>query len=604
VQEPLHNPPDDSIDLYRTETMFQDLFKMEAKLATALAEISTSDDDTKDFQNLKDIRGHLRTRQDMTLTHNRLGDGTSVIVPVKDLDYKVPFWVMYNMLYELRLDFSGHGPSRVLAAGGRQFYSTRFYPFQRPFYTDIEAHVDNMLLEYNYDRAFKMHNSTPRKGSLRIIKAAAAFVSKAIPRSAAQRQKGVVAPPTRDHDGDIVLNHLSAILLAATNETPFTADNAICHSWVSSTAPSMLAHATVWQHACEGKPVLIGNTQVQNPSFVSIDSRGQLTEIPAATSSSSAGAGFTINNIPSHLAIRRLSQRPVNSATSPFRTILGLPGAPQLEHGVRDANPGNVVPPGFILSGDINVFGKLPGKLYTFQGTASDGGVHEIVTLANDTTLGALLSGLDEVDIAGIQLKTLQLEYTDGVTTPSHKIPGLWFEADVALGGILQPVSDILKSIFNQSDPELHAECFLGYDRDWTQLETPTGITMRGTYDGISVKLGDHLELTNCGVNISIVSEVDDDPTYREFHSLHYEFTGKGLFNVPGSVAPLAVNLTLTKEDQLITLLIDLDDSDWDDAFGIRGLTVRIFAINCTILHEHTQTNQRTAVGFPDSSSV
>lgn len=258
-----------------------------------------------------------------------------------------------------------------------------------------------------------------------------------------------------------------------------------------------------------------------------------------------------------------------------------------------DIDPATSVPPGFVLSGDLNAFGSLPGKIYTLQGAATNGGVHEIVTLANELTLGGLLPDIDEVDIAGIVIQNVQLEYTDDLTAPDGKAPSLYFEADMVLGGILQPVSDILGSIFNQNIAVLHVECFLGFDRDWTQLTPPVGIKMTGSFEGISVPFGDHLTSTSYGVNIRVRKEVQDSPVYKEVHVWSYDFFGRGLLSLPGSVAPLAVGVTLTKEDRLSSIFVDLDD-DMTDAFGIKGL-----ALSCVEVQAHfDESIPAKSVGF------
>jgi hypothetical protein len=545
---------------YRFETAFQSLFRLEAALRKSSGDglITTNYGSTE-------IKGLLHTSQDFRKTQNREADASIENVP-RDETVSVPLWFMYNMKYEMTLQFDG--ASRLL--GSRAPYATRFFPFQRPFYTDVEARTDEELLASHYRDAVEKASKKLSAGTRRMVQAASAFVSKPVAQVVAQDKRAESPGPGEDSNGEIVLNHLSAILLASISNPPFTADNAINGSFVSSAAPSKLAHAKVWQEACEGSPVVIATARIEDPSIVLMDSAGHISDIPLATVL--AGTALRLRDIPSKTKIRRLSHRPVDDRVNPFRNTSGLPGAPQLERNTLDKITGADVPPGFVLSGTISVFGVVPGKLYTFQGTASGGGVHEIVTLAEDTTLGALLTELGELDIGGIKLHNTQFEYTDEISAPANKLPGLWFEADVTLEGILQPVADLLKSIFNQPDPELHVECFLGFDRDWAQLIMPTGVTMAGTFEGISAKFGDQLTLKSCGVNICVISQVDDVPTYREFHSLHYYFTGTGLLGLPGSVAPLAVNLNLTVEQQLVTLLMDLDD--WDDAFGVRGLTV------------------------------
>ena len=474
-------------DIIRREKAYQSLFANEASIQRKIAQIRNSN------QSTNNVKGIIHTAQStQTLKWNQTS-GKRVDAKATETPEPVPDWVMYNMEYRLTLD--NQFESRLLEERGP--FKTRFYPFQRPFYTQLEFNLDNNLISNAY--------------ASRLASAQGAT------------------------------HHASA------------------------------SRIELWERATQGKPVEIAGAVLGSLSIVSVNEHGNLIEAPISALSLTAAKDVTVTAIGPNVTIRRLAQRALANSTTHPRISPNGQETQDFKEAIATIDPTTTIPPGFVLSGDLNAFGSLPAKLYTFQGIT--GGVHEIVVLDSNLTLGGLLPDLTEIDIAGIVMNNVQLEYTDDLSAPDNKAPGLRFEADMVLGGILQPVSDMLNSIFNLTEPVVHMECFLGFERDWTALTPPRGITMTGSFDGISVPFGDHLIFTSCGVNIRVSTEIQEDNNDNDVHVLSYDFFGTGLLSLPGTIAPLTVGMTLSLDDDLVSLDLQMDD-DWVNAFGFQGLAV------------------------------
>ena len=368
-------------------------------------------------------------------------------------------------------------------------------------------------------------------------------------------------------------NALTSVLLSIGNDTPATASNTAAAGFVSSTAPQNLPQSQVWSQALEGGNVNVLGTELHQPSLVSVDTDGRFVSVAPAQLTSSADGDVQVNEISSADAPRNISSRPIGSAVSPFITTNRLPGVRQLSRLAVQARPAQTTPPGFVLTGDIQLFGSIAAKLYTFQGTAAGTGIKEMVTVPIDLSLGKLFANLvgDAFDTVGLQ--NVQLNYFDTLTSDG-KPPGLYFEADVAFRGALQPVGDIIKAIFNQQQPMMAMEAMFGRQRDWTTVHLPAGFSITGTFDGISASLANFIIFTSVGVKITVDQRYATVPSYRVYHELGYGFFGTAHVTLPGSAAPLNMDFVLDKTDTLYSLSFILQDDEWKDVFGIAGLTM------------------------------
>jgi hypothetical protein len=479
-------------------------------------------------------------------------------------------WLWYAFDYHLNLDFKHHsGTPAPLLLGANRLLKTKFYPFQRLFYLSIQSRLDRGILSLLKTKASGKSVIKPLKGAIHVQDSSTAFITRPLPL----RPAGFAFNPTSIEEAPEAnvfnTNALMTALLASSDEPPVTADNAIGPTLVASTAPQNMLHARVWESALTQPTLRIEGVEVSNPAFATIDNDGHLAEISAASISSS-DPGIRLNRIAQTSAPRKLTAGPIQLAATPFTVAHGLPDGSRFDNPILRSNPIQAVPTGYVLTGDIQLFGIIPAKLYSFQGTSSDGGVLEIVTIADELPIAKLFP--NSIELGSIRFQNVQLRYSDR-PTKDNPSTGTWLEGDLIFQGALEPVADVLRSTFGQADPKLHMEFLIGMDRNWNTLEMPGNFSITGSLEGISVRLGNLVEFTTLGVKIHVNKEYDASP-YREFFSLNFGFFGEALITMPGSIVPLHMDFTMTLDEGMIALSMVLRDPSWDNAFGITGLTV------------------------------
>jgi hypothetical protein len=480
-------------------------------------------------------------------------------------------WLWYSFNYNLNLDFRHHsGTSKALLLGRNRLLKQKFYPFQRLFYLSTQSRVDRAILSLLRTKTIAANTSQPPSGAIHLADPKSSFISRPIPlRSAVSIFNPEGAQQGR---GDDVFNTnaLMTALLASSDEPPVATGNTAGPTLVVATAPQNMSLAHLWEEALQQPTIDLDGVQVSNPAFATIDSDGRLAEISAASMSSSE-PGISLARIPEATSLRSLAVIPIEPTATPFEIAHGLPGGARFDNEILRENPIQVVPAGYVLTGNIQLFGILPAKLYSFQGTASDGGIREVVTVADELSLAKLFPDFTDTDFDSIRFQNLQLRYNDR-PTDDNALPGTWLEGDMIFQGALQPIADVLQSTFGQANPKLHIEFPVGANRNWNTLPMASDFTIRGSLEGVSVKFGGLVEFTTIGVKINVNKETEPSP-YRQFLSFNFGFFGEALATVPGSVVPLNMEFTMSLDEGILGLMMVLRDEGWDNAFGITGLT-------------------------------
>lgn len=509
-----------------------------------------------------DVRAASSEELGNYMARSASGDSLAVkqpLVPPTDVA-KQTSWLWYSFHYDLNTQFQ-------IVSGLDRTFTTQFYPFQRLFYLKAEQGLDAAIRTKLKEKALAKITTIPGAGVVHKPDIHRAFISRPI------AQSGVDVFNT---------SALTRALLESSNEPPVTVENGLGRSFVSSTAPQNMDHAHVWEAALRHNVVNIHGVEVRNPAFATIDSEGHQAQISAA-SLASPQPGVTIARIPPASAIRRLTVVPRGQESSSLATVHGVPGGSQFDNRMLQENPIQAVPPGFVLTGDIHLFGLLPAKLYSFQGTASDGGVHEIVTISDPLVIGTLFPSTINGDFGSLRFENVQFTYNDG-TTVTGQGPGTWFEGDVSFEGPLQPIADVLKNVFHQSVPKLRVAYFVGANNDWTTLAMMEDFRISGTLDDISVTLGNVVKFTSLTVQID-VNTITTAAPYSKNKRMSYGLVGTALLTVPGSVVPLTIDFRMGLDGHLVLFDLTLQDKAWDDAFGIPGLSVS------RILYIHESVN-------------
>jgi hypothetical protein len=560
----------------RTEKAWQSLFNTQATLYKTLEPDITTSQMTLQRRNTKGVLT-IKPTKEKDLKHYETWDaGTQSLRKVKPVGppalAEQNLWHWYSFDYHLNLDFTHHsGTPKALLLGDNPLLEEKFYPFQRLFYLSIQSRVDRAILSLLRDKTRDTNTKQPHSGVIHLADPKSSFISRPIPLRPAV---SIFNPEGAEQGrGDDVFNTnaLMTALLASSDEPPVTTDNTAGPTLVVATAPQNMSLAHLWESALTQPTVQLDGVQLSDPAFATIDDNGHLAEILAASIYSSE-PGIRLSRIPEATALRNLAVIPIEPAVTPFKIVHGLPDGARFDSHVLQENPIQAVPPGYVLTGNIQLFGILPAKLYSFHGTASDGSTREVVTIGDELALGKLFTGFTETEFDSIRFQNVQLRYSDR-PTDDNALPGTWLEGDMIFQGALQPIADVLQSTFGQVNPKLHVEFLIGLDRDWNTLSMPNNFTIRGSLEGISVKFADLVEFTTLGVKVNVNKQYDPSP-YREYFSFNFGLFGEALLTVPGSVVPLNMNFTMSLDEGIIELTMVLRDEGWENAFGIAGLTV------------------------------
>jgi hypothetical protein len=257
------------------------------------------------------------------------------------------YWLWYGLNYSFK---AGPDVSSSALSGPAGEFQTTFFNFQRPFLTVLEVSLDNALRDTLY-KAKSAPYLKKQEDAMQGVEEHLAFVS---------------TPTNRRRADDLRafnFNALTSSLLSIGTDVPATVTHSAAAGFVTSTAPQRLPHAQLWSQALGGGSVTVDGAEIHQPSFVSLDTDGRLVSVPAAQLSSD---DVTPTGIPDADAPRHISRRAVNT-TSPFEVVNGLPGIRQVTRLIQSSGPQQATPPGFVLTGNLQLFGSIPAKLYTFQ---------------------------------------------------------------------------------------------------------------------------------------------------------------------------------------------------------------------------------------------
>jgi hypothetical protein len=322
-------------------------------------------------------------------------------------------WHWYSFDYHLNLHFTHHsGTPKALLLGDNPLLEEKFYPFQRHFYLSIQSRVDRAILSLLRDKTRDTNTKQPHSGVIHLADPKSSFISRPMPLWPAV---SIFNPEGAEQDrGDDVFNTnaLMTALLASSDEPPVTTDNTAGPALVVATAPQNMSLAHLWESALTQPIVQLDGVQLSDPAFATIDDNGHLAEILAASIYSSE-PGIRLTRIPEATALRNLAVIPIEPAVTPFTIVHGLPDGTRFGSHILQENPIQAVPPGYVLTGNIQLFGILPAKLYSFHGTASDGSTREVVTIGDELALGKLFTGFTETEFDSIRFQNVQLRYSD-----------------------------------------------------------------------------------------------------------------------------------------------------------------------------------------------
>jgi hypothetical protein len=174
-----------------------------------------------------------------------------------------------------------------------------------------------------------------------------------------------------------------------------------------------------------------------------------------------------------------------------------------------------------------------------------------------DITIGDVFKSLKDTRFDAVTLRNTLLVFL-GKDINEFKKAGVWFETDVEFRGILQPISDALKTIFGQERPGIHLSAHLGLKFEPDNSLVADGFTFRGSIEGVMAKFGPLVQFRNVGIEISVKNS-----------DINWGFVGSMDLKVPNSVVPLVLDYQLFPDTETCRMAMALRKNEkWHDVFG------------------------------------
>lgn len=235
-------------------------------------------------------------------------------------------------------------------------------------------------------------------------------------------------------------------------------------------------------------------------------------------------------------------------------------------------------PPEFAFTGHIKLFGHLDVDFHSSH-SSSVKGICERVVVTTELSLGSLLPSFAGTPFDLVELSNTTLTYRS-VRTVSQ-LPGLMISTEVRLDGALGCVSDVLRDVFGQKDRCINVAGMLSMNRDWTELLSPIGFTLRSEQRNMSMKLfNDAVEIVNLGVDLmgTRTMKQTDTGEVKCGYDMGVGFFGAAMMSV-GSGTPMKASWYLRKLKDMYGMTMTLEDGEWKDIFGIEALDVCVIPI-------------------------
>ena len=299
------------------------------------------------------------------------------------------------------------------------------------------------------------------------------------------------------------------------------------------------------------------------PSLVMTDVTGNIVKVPLTTAVDAKSSTITtqsafitsaVSTAPRSLARMRTTSQPAKTTTVIPHILLASNLA---------GNEENTVPAGFVLAGDIKLFGGLNAELYTFHGTAGDEKSAMVMLSQSPVSMDALLAS------PGVVFGDIMLQHPElaiySKTTTSGRDAGLWLDAALKLDGSFSNVATILKDVLAVSVGSIDVSVHLGGYQSFTDaFKAPSDVLITASLPTVDVKIGQFLVLSTVQVDIHGVNGTSG-------YAWDISLKGNALFTVPGSIAPLASTYTISKGQSTYTLDLTLSQGVWSDAMGVPG---------------------------------
>jgi hypothetical protein len=498
-------------------------------------------------------------------------------------------WLCNAMTYELQFTT---GPSYILGPGTK--YSTTFYPFQRGFFTVLESEADTMIvddLRVKLEAAQGLPAAKMDVDDAKAIPVGSNVIDTEPARTITLDVRSSCPVPTTD---DVVSTSdgTGGEAHQRFHTTPRAQQQLLGNSAeAASRGSSLMSHvhqaSNVSQHQLV--PLQLSSNQMHNPHLPpqrqQTPSPVPQSRNPGLFSKHDKSWRSVVNGVDQIELNGNILKQPHLATMDEHQNIINVPpknvGMDENGNGIvkdrpnaSERSPRSIpnTPPHYVVRGDFKLWGNMDAKLSVFQDSTMLG-IHERVELLEDLSLGSLITELKGTPPDAIALTKTALTYKSFFERA--KAPGVRFETDVILTGVLQPVSDALKGVFGMEHPSLTVSGLVSLNRDWSVPMVPNGFTLRAELHKLEIKLGDIIEITDMGIDLitnRVVENAEGGANMGYDFSIGF-FGGAGV-KVPGSTVPLRVSWYMMKAGNDYSLSMEIEDDAWTNVLGVRGLNV------------------------------
>ena len=235
-------------------------------------------------------------------------------------------------------------------------------------------------------------------------------------------------------------------------------------------------------------------------------------------------------------------------------------------------------PVNLAITGTMQLWSAIPAKLYIYEHWGARlFPYHEVAVLSQSSlSLGDVVPDLKGSPLDSLVLRGTRYGYVRR-TYDYTRHAGIYLDTELEFSGVLQPVADLLRDVFKQDQPGIRLTASLGDHHDWNDLRVYGAISLRGSLEGLSLKLFDDvLEFKTIGVEVYANLRANLATGTYEW-DVGYGLFGDVLMTVPGSIVPLQVKYEITRELGQWEIALSLRDGAWKDCFGVHGLAVSLF---------------------------
>ncbi|MCJ1353311.1 MAG: hypothetical protein MMC33_003296 [Icmadophila ericetorum] len=374
-------------------------------------------------------------------------------------------------------------------------------------------------------------------------------------------------------------------------------------SIANSVAPSDQPHSKVWatalQAAQSGHDLVVNGEKLENPGLASVDGNGNIVKIALAqVVSSTSGASIEVTKTSIGPVIPATSDvTPDVLANAPV-TDVEIPPALTVHQGDDGSvHPSITTPPGFVLTGSTKLFNILEAERFVFQGTSSSDGKSEmIVPTTSPLSLDQLIHDKD-IPLGDIQLVNPSISHYPQ-KTDAGRGPGLYLDATIDLIGDLAEIGNDLKSVFGHTAEGIKISASLGGFESWSAaLKPPPDFTFEASIPSLNATLGKFITFASVDITFQAVRTPDPADANKQVYAWAHLFTGQLNMTTPGSITPLSLDFSLTRQGTVCSLDMHLHESQtWNNAMGVPGL--HLFDIHFSTQFDKTATGTSHTFNF------